>query len=231
MKVSFTAENDLATLQELRASNSCGWFTEGDTFLTWSTTPVTPSPILWLAGPPAMGKSVACSHAVGELQGRNALVSYFFFKHGKQGNHSPSDCLLSLALQMALQDSSVMECIHHLEDQGILWDSEDDRAIWRKLFVAGILKLPSVSRHIWVLDALDESANPAFLSKLATQLPPELRVIVASRPTADIERGMRSLGSRVRTQTLAQSDTGTGFYPAPAYPLHSAPSSPSRITN
>ena len=209
MKVSFTAENDLATLQELRAHNSCGWFTEGDAFLKWSSRN-TPSPILWLAGPPAMGKSVTFSHAVSKLQESNPFVSYFFFKHGKQGNYGINDCLLSLALQMALQDSAVMECLHDVEDHGISWDSSDYREIWRKLFAAQLLKLPSMSRHIWVVDALDESASPASFCKLIAQLPIDFRLLVSSRPINEIERGMRALGGRAETYTLTRTDTGMG---------------------
>jgi hypothetical protein len=135
--------------------------------------------------------------------------SYFFFKHGLDSLSTLSDCLRGLAFQMAMQDDLVKGVLLHLEAEGSFMDNNDPASIWRRLFLGCIFKIQSRSQHFWVIDALDECAdfNILFSKRLLVTLPHEVRLFATSRNLELIERGISTLGSRVQSQSLTDSDT------------------------
>ncbi|KAI1500933.1 hypothetical protein F5X99DRAFT_418859 [Biscogniauxia marginata] len=202
-----TYEDDLASLQELRHPGSCAWFTEQPHFDSWRHANAETPAILWLTGRPATGKSVLCSHVIDHLRSQNVPCSYFFFKHRKSGRSTLVDCLREIAYQMALQDRAVLQRILQFDTDGDTWDRHDERGIWRKLYLQGLLKLDTVSNHIWVIDGFDECSRFSNWFKLLPNLPDGLRVFITSRSLDEIERGVGSLGPRVRLCSLSTSDT------------------------
>lgn len=165
-------------------------------------------PIFWLTGRPATGKSVLCSHVIDQLNTQKIKCSYFFFRHGKAGRSSLADCFRGLAYQMSLHDRTIAQRVLQLEQDGESWDQDDERAIWRMLFVSAIFKLSTISSHIWVVDALDECVKFSSWFKLLSQLPSGLRLFITSRSTDEIERGITSLAPQVVTWSLTNHDTG-----------------------
>ncbi|KAI8628819.1 hypothetical protein F5Y19DRAFT_98111 [Xylariaceae sp. FL1651] len=200
-------EDDLASLQELRHPGSCAWFTEQPGVAAWRHADSMIPAILWLTGRPATGKSVLCSHIIDHLKNQNLPVSYFFFKHGKDGRSTLADCFRSIAYQMAAQDQAVLQRLLQLSIDGDTWDRHDERAMWRKLFVQNLFKLQTVSSHVWVVDGFDECTKFASWFKLAPAIPDGLRIFIASRSTDEIERGISSLGPRVQLESLTAGDT------------------------
>lgn len=215
-------EDDLAALQELRHPGSCSWLTKQPDLGRWMIGSSNSSPIFWLTGRPATGKSVLCSHVIDQLNTQNLKCSYFFFKHGKAGRSSSAECLRGLAYQMSLYDPTVAQRILQLDQDGELWNQHDDKVIWRKLFVNAIFRLSTISSHIWVVDALDECVTSCSWFKLLPQLPSGLRLFITSRNTNEIERGITSLGPRVVTWSLTNQDTGMNMSSAslPHIPCH-----------
>lgn len=203
-----TYEDDLAALQDLRHPGSCFWFTEQPDLSRWKLGSPNSPPIFWLTGRPATGKSVLCSYVIDQLNTQNLKCSYFFFRHGKAGRSSLADCFRNLAYQMSLNDPTIAQRVLQLDQDGESWDQNDDRMIWRKLFVSAIFKLNTISSHIWVIDALDECVKGPSWFKLLPQLPSGLRLFITSRGTDEIERGITSLGPRVVTRSLTNHDTG-----------------------
>ncbi|KAG7284386.1 hypothetical protein NEMBOFW57_010759 [Staphylotrichum longicolle] len=114
--------------------------------------------MLWLVGRPGAGKSVLAGHVVEQLDAPHTYCSYFICKHGSAGESTLSDCFRSIAFQMATQDESVGRALLQLARDGLVWDKTDDTSVWRRLFTGCIFKLPSLSRHYWVVDgALSDS--------------------------------------------------------------------------
>ncbi|KAI0141226.1 hypothetical protein GGR57DRAFT_520646 [Xylariaceae sp. FL1272] len=200
-------EDDLASLQELRHPGSCAWFTEESHVASWRLANSNAPAILWLIGRPATGKSVLCSHMIDRLRNQNTPTSYFFFKHGKNGRSTLADCFRSIAYQMAEQDSSVLQRLLQLGMEGDSWDRNDERSVWRKLYVQALFKLTCISGHVWVIDGLDECSKFSTWFKMAPTLPDGLRIFITSRGTDEIERGVSSLGPRVQLKLLAARDT------------------------
>ena len=202
-------DDGFTTLHILKQPGSCQWFVLKDFFSAWETG-VGPG-ILWLVGRPATGKSVLSSHVIERLkQQQQTFCSYFICKHGEMGKSTLRDCFKSLALQMATQDVLVREALLQLAQDGLVCDMTDDASIWRRLFVSSIFRLPSISRHCWVVDGLDECTNfnNVFVKKFLVQVPEQLRFFATSRALQEIERGVVSLGpSRYSLQVLSEADT------------------------
>ncbi|KAF0316744.1 vegetative incompatibility protein HET-E-1 [Colletotrichum asianum] len=205
--VQSTLEDDLVTLQVLKEPGSCEWLATRNCFASWEERKG--PQLLWLTGRPAAGKSVLSSHVIDRLRSRNIHCSYFFFKHAKSGKSTLSDCFLSLAFQMATQDTAVREKLLELQDDEAVWDRADEASVWRKLFVGGIFKVQSASQHYWVIDGVDECVNfnTLFTKKLLATMPSQLRVFATSRDLEEVGRGLISLGSRANLHTMVDSDT------------------------
>lgn len=170
--------------------------------------PGTPS-LLWLSGNPGSGKSVLASYVFRCLEGYNLDCSHFFFKRGAEGRSSLTDCLRSLAYQMALTNLEVQKVLLQIQANGILLEKHDDRTIWRKLFMDGIFLAGLRRPHYWIIDALDECSklNSFFsiLSNLDGKIP--LRIFITSRKIQEIERGFSQLRQKPSHVDMLLSDT------------------------
>ncbi|KAI1356446.1 hypothetical protein F5Y01DRAFT_323867 [Xylaria sp. FL0043] len=205
--VDISYEDDLASLQELRHPGSCAWFTEQSHIAAWRHAEAKTPALLWVAGRPATGKSVICSHVIDQLKNQNLPCSYFFFKHGKSGRSTLVDCLRGLAYQMAAQDKAILQRLLQAENDNEVWDRNDERVLWRKLFIPIIFKSDTISNHVWVIDGFDECVRFPNWFKLAPNLPDGLRVMMTSRKTDEVDRGVASLGPRIRLQYISTTDT------------------------
>ena len=200
-------EDDLSTLLESRLPQSCAWLTQRADYMDWETFWSGSPPVLWFSGNPAIGKSVLCSHVVECLQKRNFAVSYFFFKHGIFGRQTIGACLRSLAYQIALSSDSLCRKMLELADDDVSWDHEDERAIWRKLFLNVILRDATTKRHYWVIDGLDEASKPEQLIRLIANFPQTLRVFITSRNTQEIENAIPAVSRSVVYREISLADT------------------------
>lgn len=203
-------EDDLVTSEDARMSGTCEWFSAKESYLKWSCfAPDAPS-ILWVTGKPAVGKSVLAGYTIGQLQRSNADCSYFFFKYGDKSKSRLSACLRSLAFQMACMNTQVRETILEMQKDGIKLDIDNERTLWRSLFLCGIFQT-KFSEHYWVIDALDECTNFAslfdpMLANFDASIP--LRILITSRETPKLEKLFSGLGTyRVQNETILIADT------------------------
>lgn len=210
LEVSEKLEDDLITTEDARMPGTCKWFSAKESYLKWSGfVPEAPS-VLWITGRPAAGKSVLAGYAIGQLQKTDADCSYFFFKYGDKSKSRLSSCLRSLAFQMACTNTQVRETLLELQKDGIKLDIDNERTIWRTLFLCGIFKT-KLPRHYWVIDALDECVNfsslfDPMLAKLDDSI--QLRVLITSRETHKLEKQFSSLGTyRVQHERISAADT------------------------
>ncbi|KAI1469877.1 uncharacterized protein F4812DRAFT_450284 [Daldinia caldariorum] len=170
-----TLEDELQILQILREPGTCEWFSEAKSFTSWK---------------PASGKSVLSSHVIEQVKYLGAFCSYFFFKQKEASKSTLGDCLRSLAFQMAMQDDQVADKLLQLEGEGVTWDITDELSVWRRLFINGVFKLPSISQHFWIIDGVDECANfnSLFTKRILATLPRDIRLFATSRHLEEIGR-------------------------------------------
>ncbi|KAI1759681.1 hypothetical protein GGR53DRAFT_130182 [Hypoxylon sp. FL1150] len=200
-------EDNLEMLKLCQQPGSCRWFSESEHFVSWRGD-ASPG-ILWLTGRPGSGKSVLASHVIEQVTSSGALCSYFFFTQREANKSTLNDCMRSLAFQMSMQDIQVADKLLQILDEGMTWDTIDELSVWRRLFINGVFKSPSVSQHHWIIDGVDECTNfkALFAKRIVATLPTGLRLFATSRHLDEIERGLASLGSRVSLQSLSDTDT------------------------
>ncbi|KAL2065695.1 hypothetical protein VTL71DRAFT_3365 [Oculimacula yallundae] len=203
-------DNDLATAQEARLSGTCEWFSIKNAFLDWKNFGQLAPTVLWIGAKPAAGKSILAGYAFDHLRNEDGNCSSYFFKHGDKSKSRMGACLRSLAFQMACSDFTVRQKVLDMQRDNIKFDRDNERIIWRQLFLSGIFKT-AISSHYWIIDALDECANPSalfdlMLDSLESSVP--LRVLITSRITGDLEEMFNSLSSRrYQLQQISIADT------------------------
>lgn len=183
--------NDLADIIEHQVAGSCVWLTDKNTFHQWLDDDKGNFPrCYWLRGESGSGKSTLASHVVNFLEVCNNDCAYFFFKHLQTGKSTIAELLCSLALQMASTNESIRQKLLEMYDSGMTIDTKDERSIWRTLFATRILRVEFQQPQYWVIDGLDECANPARFFPLVANIQKQvrLRVFITSRPSLIFER-------------------------------------------
>ena len=110
---------------------------------------------------------------------------------------------------MALNNVEVRKRLLLLEENGMVLGSNDEQALWRKLFQAAVLRIKYIQPQYWVIDALDECDKfQSLFSMLSNvQSDAQLRIFITSRKLPDIERGFVQLGRKVTPLEVLKSDT------------------------
>jgi WD40 repeat protein len=208
--VSGKLEDDLVIADDARLPGTCEWLSKKDTYLKWKIfAPDSPS-VLWITGKPAAGKSVLAGYAVDQLQRTSVDCSYFFFKYGDKSKSRLGACLRSMAFQMACTNAQVRDTLLEMQQNDIRFDKDNERTIWRKLFLSGIFET-EFPRHYWVIDALDECVNTSalfdlMLPKLDGSTP--LRILITSRETSELEKSFMTLGThRFQSERISTANT------------------------
>ncbi|CAH0017931.1 unnamed protein product [Clonostachys rhizophaga] len=210
LEVADVLDDDLANVCEARMHGSCGWISTKASYVKWRDGESGNDRTLWVKGKPATGKSVLAGYVIDQLKESGQACSYFFFKHGDKSKSNLGRCLRSLAFQMASSNAEASDAILGMQADGICLDRLDERTLWRILFLSGIFQA-TMTRHYWVIDALDECSNPpvllhAILSNMDESIP--LRILVTSRDTVDLGQGFSVIPPNL-VQSLPISTTDT----------------------
>ncbi|KAL8719491.1 MAG: hypothetical protein Q9225_003518 [Loekoesia sp. 1 TL-2023] len=181
-------DNDLANLLDRQMEGTCEWFTNDTEYSAWRAGLDDVPKLLWLSGKPATGKSTLAAHVVRQLYDSNLECSYFFFKHGDKTRSSVAALLRSFAYQMASTNPQVRAGILSMHESGVIIDADDERTLWRSVFLARIFRSDFHQPYFWIIDALDECTDFGcflpMLTKIDKKIP--LRVLVTSRPSSTI---------------------------------------------
>ncbi|KAJ9483956.1 hypothetical protein VN97_g9443 [Penicillium thymicola] len=210
LEISGALDDDFANVCEARTQGSCGWISAKTSYVKWRDGECGNDRTLWIQGKPATGKSVLAGYVIDQLRESGQACSYFFFKHGDKSKSHLGRCLRSLAFQMASSNSEASDAILGMQADGVCLDRAEDRTIWRTLFLSGIFKA-AISRHYWVIDALDECLNPpvllhAILSNMNESIP--LRILITSRDTVGLDQGFSAIPpSLVQWLPISTKDT------------------------
>lgn len=206
--ISDIPEDDLLALEEARMTGTCEWFTRKSEFDEWRTHRSGTSSILWLSGNPTSGKSIIASHVVRSILEQKLQCNYFFFKRDVSTKAFVADCLRSIVYQMALFHQEIRSKLLQLESEGCTFEKNDERAIWRKLFLGAVFQAKLTRSNYWVIDALDECKSPQSLLSLFANIDhPSLQIFVTSRRIQDIERGFGQFKQKVIHVDMQVSDT------------------------
>ncbi|KAE8331929.1 hypothetical protein BDV39DRAFT_217846 [Aspergillus sergii] len=202
-------EDDLILVEDAHMPGTCEWLEAKTSYVRWSSFDPGVPHTLWINGKPAAGKSVLSGYVTSSLR-RKGNCSFYFFKSGDRSKSRLDSCLRSLAFQMACTDAQVRQTLLTMQKNGVKLDSNDERIVWRKLFLSGIFQA-KLQNHYWVIDALEESTNIAsffdtVLAKLDESL--SLRIFVTSRENLEIQRYLDSLGPHAfQTEKISTADT------------------------
>lgn len=132
-----------------RLEGSCEWIDARDDFKEWidpefdmdpSQGQHTPS-LYWLIGNPGSGKTFLASHIVSQLVARNLSCGFYHFHAGKHALQSLAGCLRSTAFQMTTRSPTIRNALYNLSAEGLVFDHDDARAVWLRIFSPVILKV------------------------------------------------------------------------------------------
>ncbi|KAI0521378.1 hypothetical protein F5B22DRAFT_571235 [Xylaria bambusicola] len=190
LMISYNSEDDLITAEASKTEGTCEWITSVDSFEGWRDSLAEEPMLYWLTGEPGSGKTVLATHIIRHLQNMGADVSYHFFQYGRRSHQTISGFLRQIAYQMALRHPSVRQSLHKIQEIGMVFDKEDERTIWRKVFVNEIFNSPLHSTQYWVVDGLDECIDGPKLFGLITkfELSFPIRLCFVTRRRPDLDR-------------------------------------------
>lgn len=188
--VSETPEGILSSVVDKQMEGTCQWLTDRSYFHEWQEGHAGTPKIFWLNGKPATGKSTVAGHVIKYLENCGSDCSYFFFRRSDKASSSISDLLRSLAFQMAFANRKVRQALLNMKEDGESFNKNDERTVWRTVFMARIFRIELKQPHYWIIDALDEcphhNAIFSMLSKVDKDFP--LRLFITSRPSPVVDR-------------------------------------------
>ena len=176
----------------------------------WVTNQSGPNNTYWIYGLPGIGKTSLAHSICQTLDKQNQLVGAFFCQRDDTSSSDPRNILPTLIYKLAGISPSFRGIVAERlrSNQNLTTESMED-----ELFLDFILSLPGQPNDhslAFVVDALDECGNsqtrPDVLKALtdAAARAPWLKIIITSRPEADIERFFTGLaGSSHSSYDLA----------------------------
>ncbi|KAF2443909.1 hypothetical protein P171DRAFT_495793 [Karstenula rhodostoma CBS 690.94] len=185
--ISEQLEGGSIDIEEAPAAGSCEWLVQSSSFQQWRDSSST-NALFWLSGRPGVGKTYLTNYVKDHLSELGNDYSSFFFLAADGTLTTLSNCLLSIAYQMACSNTAIREAFLDMQEDDVQIDKENYLSIWKKLFQGTILQTPLLKTHFWIIDALDECKHAANLFQLIlkTQHKFPLRVFVSSRPSNEL---------------------------------------------
>ncbi|KAI6103306.1 hypothetical protein EDD16DRAFT_1715303 [Pisolithus croceorrhizus] len=167
--------------------------------MNWINDPDPSAPrILWLHGQAGRGKSAIAHTIASWVKGVGGLGSCFCFARDRQADRRDEKIFTTIARDLAGRDQSFRRALADaLSKDHSLKTTIDVMQQWQKLILEPLSKVDGtiVGNAVVVIDALDESgpdtSRELILSILASpeaaQLPSNFRILLTSRPLADIK--------------------------------------------
>ncbi|KIK24665.1 hypothetical protein PISMIDRAFT_645323 [Pisolithus microcarpus 441] len=174
--------------------------------MSWINDPGFDAPrILWLHGQAGRGKSAVAHTIASWVKDVGGLGSCFCFARDRQSEHREEKILTTIARDLAGRDQSFRRALADvLSKDHTLKTTPDVIQQWQQLILEPLSKVNGaiVGNVVVVIDALDESgpdtSREHILSLLASpeaaQLPSNFRILLTSRPLADIKRVLSTAG-------------------------------------
>ena len=207
-----STDSELTSCSSEAMDGSCRWITKQQSFINWIDASEKTPKIHWLTGPPATGKSTLASFVVKYLQHGflEQNCQYHFFLSSDQSKRTPSYCLRSIALQLALFNESFKLALLALNDEtGVLFGAQKLNFIWEKIFEGIIFKTEFSGPLFWIVDALDEAESPQALIGLFTKIRSltQIKIFLTSRMTKELAITASSNSGSINHEQLSINDT------------------------
>jgi hypothetical protein len=187
-----------------------------DQIMDWSTRKLgksNESNTYWIYGLPGIGKTSLAHSICASLHDRKRLAGAFFCRRDDPALSEPINILPTLIYKFAINFPPFRSIVaeRFRNDSNLTPES-----MMHSLFLDFIRKLSCHPEHafVFVIDALDEcgdyQSRPAILKVLtdAAAQAPWLKVIITSRPEADIQRFFNTPTQSARTQYDLATDKG-----------------------
>ncbi|KAG8218142.1 WD40 repeat-like protein, partial [Butyriboletus roseoflavus] len=151
--------------------------------------------VFWLSGDEGTGKSAIVHTVARWLKEAGRLGSFFCFDVTRQGDRRPEKLFTTIARDLATFDLGLREAVADaVSSDSSLLTTADILSQWQRLVLGPLRKSsPHLGPVVLVIDALDECGPAAsresilrILSNEATQLPPNVRILVTCRAPGDI---------------------------------------------
>ncbi|KAF7979316.1 hypothetical protein HWV62_42715 [Athelia sp. TMB] len=157
--------------------------------------------ICWLKDVAGSGKSAILHTIAQKLYQEGRLGSSFFFSRGTASRNTARNLLTTIARDLAnLHPDIAQDIAEALEAEPALASASLSRQ-FDTLILGPSRRLPIDRPIVLVIDALDEGISHdldteflAILRDKATQLPPQVRLLITSRPTSAIEEYLSCAG-------------------------------------
>ena len=167
--------------------------------ITWVTNGSGSSNIYWIYGLPGIGKTSLAHSICKTLDQQNQLIGTFFCQRDDTNSSEPRNILPTLLYKLAENSPAFRRIVaERLRSKpNMTTESMEDTEVLD--FILTLPSQPNEHSRAFVIDALDESGNHRsrrdVLKTLtdAAALAPWLKIIITSRPEADIERFFSSL--------------------------------------
>jgi hypothetical protein len=204
------ANHDAA--RQKHESGTGKWLLESDKYKTWKASSAAH---LWLHGKAGCGKSVLCSTIVEDLKLHcrsdvDCVLAFFYFSFSDPNSQTYRSLLASLVFQL---------CSDQMSYERLKGSLDDTRQASATVLEQVLLFQMEQHCHVTiVLDALDEipesGDRPVVLSQLCglTGRATNLKTLISSRVSADIEETMSNMQALVFPVAAAQVNTDIGRY-------------------
>ncbi|KAI4693775.1 uncharacterized protein J4E84_002351 [Alternaria hordeiaustralica] len=208
LSVTETPDDELES-QSTRLSETCDWFLDRNAFQEWRK--AADSKTLWVRGRPGAGKSVLSAHIIHHLRGLGLDCSFYFFVQGDKTKATINTFLRSMAWQMASQHPHLLSIVLDISTSSQITgiNKTDHVAVWRRLFLSGMLKCRLDTPQYWVIDAVDEckggSELVTLLSKMQEVWP--ISLLITSRDSFDRYADGAVQRIEVMSETIQEEDT------------------------
>lgn len=204
-----TYQDDLKFFHDRWTPSTCGWILLNPRFTQWADKGENGSTILWLHALPASGKSILSSFIVSHLLEKSVCV-YYFFRFGDPLKRSVSNCLRSLAFQIAEQLPEFRHALNSAQFSTGTLENANAKTIWERVYIGVLFKMRFKTTMHWVIDALDESDHSKILVELMQSISRSLspiKVLLVSRQTLDLISVFERLATAVSVVYLPIEDT------------------------
>jgi len=150
--------------------------------------------VFWIVGPPGIGKTSISSFVCHRYR---EVIAFHLCRYGHDDKSDPRRCVLSLAFQIG---SQIPEYRNHLVT--LVADiNKSACTLFDNLIIQPLSNLSQSFDHslLIVIDGLDEARHGGrnelaeFLASEFSRTPPWLRLLITSRPEADVERPLQGI--------------------------------------
>lgn len=200
--------DDILMLNTRRLQGAGDWLLQKPVFSEWRD--AYSSKLMWLRGRPGVGKSFLAGSVVNHLREYGHDVSSFFFSSVSEGRSTASAFLGAMAYQMAVIHPKMLNTIVDIfARKDSVVDKVDHNAVWRQIYLSGILKIKLDRPQYWVIDALDECQGSSdivsFLTKAQEFWP--LCILVTSRDSFESSTININPGLEVLSVSISDEDS------------------------